>query len=266
MDMTDFETILFSASEAVATITLNRPEKLNAIGGPMREEILAALYNVENAGSLRVVILTGAGRGFCAGGDIDNLKRLREAKDEAGFRDILSKGQAISRYIRSMSKPVIAAVNGPCAGAGFSLALSCDIRIGSEKASFGPSFARVGLHPDWGGSWLLPRLIGSARSCELVFTGGMVSSREADRIGLVNRVVAPEELISSAEKLARSMARNPSGVLGLAKKSIHHSLGIDFEAAMARETEAQMECFHSEDFLEGVTAFLDKRPAEFKGR
>lgn len=266
MDMDKFETILFSASDAVATITLNRPEKLNAIGGPMREEILAALYSVESDESLRVVILTGAGRGFCAGGDIDNLKRLRDAKDEEGFRAILSKGQAISRFIRSMSKPVIAAVNGPCAGAGFSLALSCDIRIGSEEASFGPSFARIGLHPDWGGSWLLPRLIGSARSCELVFTGGMVSAVDAERIGLVNRVVSPDSLIASAEKLARSMARNPSGVLGLAKKSIHRSLGIDFESAMAAETAAQMECFHSEDFLEGVTAFLDKRSAEFKGR
>ena len=264
--MPDYETIILDTHHSVATITLNRPHKLNAIEGPMREEIGAALEQIEADQVLRVAVLTGAGRGFCAGGDIDNLKRLREAGDEQGFQDILAKGKRVSRYVRSMSKPVIAAVNGPCAGAGFSLALSCDMRIASEKASFGPSFARIGLHPDWGGSWLLPRLIGTARSCELVFTGNMVSASEAERIGLANRVVPHEELLSTVAELARAMARNPSGVLGLAKQSIYGSLTSDFETAAAAETEAQMECFRSEDFLEGVTAFLEKRKPNFTGR
>ena len=264
--MPDYETIILDTDSSVATITLNRPDKLNAIGGPMREEIGAALEQIEADQELRVAVLTGAGRGFCAGGDIDNLKRLREAGDEQGFQDILAKGKGVSRYIRSMSKPVIAAVNGPCAGAGFSLALSCDMRIASEKASFGPSFARIGLHPDWGGSWLLPRLIGTARSCELVFTGNMVSASEAERIGLANRVVPHDELLSTVAELALAMARNPPGVLRLAKQSIYGSLTSDFETAAAAETEAQMECFRSNDFLEGVTAFLEKRKPRFTGR
>ncbi len=264
--MPEFETIILSSDGPIATITLNRPEKLNAIGGPMREEIAFALQQIEQAHDLRVVILTGAGRGFCAGGDIDNLKKLREENNEAAFQDILTKGKGVSRLIRSMSKPVIAAVNGPCAGAGFSLALSCDIRIASEKASFGPSFARIGLHPDWGGSWLLPRLIGTARSCELVFTGSMVSASEAERIGLANRVVAHDDLLTTVVKVAEGMGRNPPGVLSLAKRSIYQSLSTDFEAAMEFETAAQMECFRSEDFLEGVTAFIEKRSPEFKGR
>ena len=264
--MPAYETIILDTDRSVATITLNRPDKLNAIGGPMREEIADALEQIELDPELRVAVLTGAGRGFCAGGDIDNLKRLREAGDEPGLQDILAKGKGVSRYIRSMSKPVIAAVNGPCAGAGFSLALSCDMRIASEKASFGPSFARIGLHPDWGGSWLLPRLIGTARSCELVFTGNMVSASEAERIGLANRVVPHDELLSTVAELALAMARNPPGVLRLAKQSIYRSLTSDFETAAAAETEAQMECFRSNDFLEGVTAFLEKRKAKFTGR
>ncbi len=264
--MPEYETIILETDSSVATITLNRPDKLNAIGGPMREEIGDALKQIESDPELRVGVLTGAGRGFCAGGDIDNLKRLREDGDEQGFQEILAKGKGISRYIRSMSKPVIAAVNGPCAGAGFSLALSCDMRIASAQASFGPSFARIGLHPDWGGSWLLPRLIGTARSCELVFTGNMISASEAGRIGLANRVVPHGELLSTVGELARAMARNPPGVLRLAKESIYRSLTSDFEVAAAAETEAQMECFRSNDFLEGVTAFLEKRSPKFSGR
>ena len=213
----------------------------------------------------KVVIVTGAGRGFCAGGDIDNLKKLRESLDHQGFQDILAKGKDIARYMNDMAKPVIAAVNGPCAGAGFSLALSCDIRIASEKASFGPSFAGIGLHPDWGGSWLLPRLIGTAKSCELIFTCNMVSASEAERIGLANRVVPHQELLSSVTELASAMAENPPGVLKLAKKSIYKSLTSDFDTAAVAESKAQMECFLSDDFLEGVTAFIEKRKPKFTG-
>jgi 2-(1,2-epoxy-1,2-dihydrophenyl)acetyl-CoA isomerase len=168
--------------------------------------------------------------------------------------------------MRALPKPVIAAVNGPCAGAGFSFALGCDMRIASEKATFGPSFALIGLHPDWGGSWFLPRLIGSAKACELVFTGNMVSADEAQRIGLANRVVPHEQLMPEVMELARRIAGNPPGVLRLAKESIYRSLSSDLETAFARESDVQMECFHSEDFLEGVTAFTEKRKPQFRGR
>jgi 2-(1,2-epoxy-1,2-dihydrophenyl)acetyl-CoA isomerase len=261
-----YQTIIFSTSDAIATIKLNRPEKLNAFGGPMREEILDALEKIAKDDRIRVVIVTGEGRGFSAGGDIQNLKHLRDNKDEGGFRGVLAQGQNITRTMRSLSTPVIAAVNGPCAGAGLSFALGCDIRIASDIATFGPSFALIGLHPDWGGSWLLPKLVGTAKACELVFTGSMISAQEAERIGLVNRVIAHDRLLPAVTELAEKMAKNPPGVLRLAKESIYRSVTSDLETAFARESDVQMECFHSEDFLEGVAAFLEKRQPEFKGR
>jgi len=261
-----YQAIIFTIEGPIATIKLNRPEKLNAFGGPMREEILSALDVIAADDRIRVLVVTGQGRGFSAGGDIHHLKYLRENKDEDGFRSILAKGEKITRSMRMLSKPVIAAVNGPCAGAGFSFALACDIRIASDKATFGPSFALVGLHPDWGGSWFLPKLVGSAKACELVFTGTMISAEDAQRIGLINRVVPDEQLMDSVMELAGTIAKNPPGVLRLAKESIYRSLSSDLETAFARESQVQLECFYSEDFLEGVTAFVEKRRPQFKGR
>lgn len=261
-----YQSIICSADGPIATIKLNRPEKLNAFGGSMREDILDVLGLVAADDRIRVLIVTGEGRGFSAGGDIDHLKKLRETKDEEGFRALLSAGQKITRMFRSMWKPVIAAVNGPCAGAGFSFALGCDIRIAAEGATFGAAFARIGLHPDWGGSWFLPRLVGSAKACELIFTGAMISASQAEKIGLVNRVVPPVQLMPAVTELAATMAKNSPKVLRLAKESIYRSLTSDLDAAFARESEVQTECFYSEDFLEGVTAFTEKRKPEFKGR
>ena len=261
-----YQAIIFSTDGPIATIKLNRPEKLNAFGGPMREEILDVLDLVAADERIRVLVVTGEGRGFSAGGDIDHLKHLREKKDEQGFRAVIAHGQKITRTMRWLGKPVIAAVNGPCAGAGFSFALGCDIRFASEAASFGASFALIGLHPDWGGSWFLPKLVGSAKACELVFTGTMISAQEAGNIGLVNRVVPHDQLMPAVMDLAHKMAKNSPGVLRLAKESIYRSLSSDLEAAFARESRVQLECFNSEDFLEGVTAFTEKRKAQFKGR
>lgn len=261
-----YESIIFETQDSVALLKLNRPEKLNAFGGAIRDEILDLLGKIATDENIRVLVVTGEGRGFSAGGDIDHLKQLRENRDEQGFRSVLSKGQQITRSMRALPKPVIAAVNGPCAGAGFSFALGCDIRIASDLATFGPSFALIGLHPDWGGSWFLPKLIGSAKACELVFTGSMVPAAEAEKIGLVNRVVPHEELMPTTMDLARHISKNPPGVLRLAKESIYRSLSTDLETAFARETQAQIECFYSEDFLEGVTAFKEKRKPQFRGR
>jgi enoyl-CoA hydratase/carnithine racemase len=261
-----YQTIITETPGPIALLKLNRPEKLNAFGGPIRDEILDFLPRVAADENLRVLVITGEGRGFSAGGDIDHLKFLRENRDEEGFRATLGKGQQIARSLRSLPKPVIAAVNGPCAGAGFSFALGCDIRIASERATFGPSFALIGLHPDWGGSWFLPKLVGSARACELVFTGTMIPAAEAAAIGLVNRVVPHDDLMTVVMEMANSMAKNPPGVLRLAKESIYRSLSSDLETAFARETQVQVECFHSEDFLEGLTAFKEKRKPQFRGR
>jgi 2-(1,2-epoxy-1,2-dihydrophenyl)acetyl-CoA isomerase len=260
-----YQTIIFTTAEPLATIKLNRPEKLNAFGGSMREELLDALGKIAADNRIRVVIVTGEGRGFSAGGDIEHLKRLRDSRDEPGFRSILTQGREITRTIRSLSKPVIAAVNGPCAGAGLSFALACDIRIASTLATFGPSFALIGLHPDWGGSWFLPNLVGTAKACELIFTGAMISAEEAEKIGLINRLVQPDQLLSAVTTLAEQMAKNPAGVLRLAKESIYRSVRSDLETAFARENEAQMECFYSDEFLERITAFLESRQSRSKG-
>ncbi len=264
--MAPYQTITLVDNGPVASLTLNRPEKLNAFGGPMRDEILDALDKIAASDQIRVLIVTGEGRAFSSGGDIDHLKHLRETKDEAGFREILARGQRITRSLRDLSRPVIAAVNGACAGAGFSFALACDIRIASDRATFGPTFARIGLHPDWGGSWFLPKLIGSARACELIFTGNMISVNEAERIGLVNRVVPHDALMNVVAELAEAIAKNPPGVLRLAKESIYRSLSSDLDTAFERESAVQAECFYSEDFLEGLTAFKEKRKPQFKGR
>ena len=261
-----YETIIFTTDGPIATIKLNRPDKLNAFGGPMREEILDVLAKIGADDAVRVVIVTGEGRGFSAGGDIDHLKRLRENNDEEGFRQVLANGQRITKTMRSLPKPVIAAVNGPCAGAGFSFALGCDIRIASDAATFGASFSRIGLHPDWGGSWFLPKLVGSANACELIFTGSMISAEEAQRIGLVNRVVPHAELMPTVLELAATVAKSAPRVVRLAKESIYRSLSSDMESAFTREGEVQMECFYSDDFLEGLTAFKEKRRPRFSGR
>jgi enoyl-CoA hydratase/carnithine racemase len=260
-----YDAIILTTDGPIATIKLNRPDKLNAFGGSMREELIDALDKVGVNEAVRVLVVTGEGRGFSAGGDIDHLKQLREDRNEAGLREVLANGQRITKSMRSLPKPVIAAVNGPCAGAGFSFALGCDLRIASDAATFGASFARIGLHPDWGGSWFLPRLVGSAHACELIFTGSMISAQEAERIGLVNRVVPHDQLMPAVLELATTISRSAPHVLRLAKESIYRSLTYDLDAAFARETEVQAECFFSEDFLEGLTAFKERRKPQFKG-
>src|SRR5690349_20431097 len=177
-----------TTADAVATITLNRPDKLNAFFGSMREDLLDALRACENDGDVRAVVITGAGRAFCAGGDVEYMSTLQQNNDLAGFRALLDAGQEIILQIASMSKPVIASINGVAAGAGCNLALACDYRIASEQAKLGESFIRIGLHPDWGGTWLLPRLVGRSRAFELLATGRMVEAEEALAIGMIDRI------------------------------------------------------------------------------
>ncbi|HVR41550.1 MAG TPA: enoyl-CoA hydratase/isomerase family protein, partial [Thermoanaerobaculia bacterium] len=174
----------------VTTITLNRPDKLNAFSGTMREDLLAALRAAEGDDACRVVVITGAGRAFCAGGDVENMARLQAANDTESFRKLLDAGRDVVVQIATMTKPVIASVNGVAAGAGCNLALACDYRIASDAAKLSESFIRIGLHPDWGGTWLLPRLVGRSKALELMMTGRMVDAQEALAIGMVDRVVA----------------------------------------------------------------------------
>src|ERR1051325_7167751 len=190
-------------ADGITTITLNRPDKLNAFAGTMRDDLLAAL---RDAGG-RVVVITGAGRAFCAGGDVENMARLQTAGDTAAFRKLLDGGAAIVTRIAEMPQPVIAAINGVAAGAGCNLALACDYRIASDQAMLGETFVRIGIHPDWGGTWTLPRLVGTSRALEIMVTGRMVDAAEALAIGMVDRVVS--DLPAETETFARAIANGP---------------------------------------------------------
>jgi 2-(1,2-epoxy-1,2-dihydrophenyl)acetyl-CoA isomerase len=234
----------------VTTITLDRPEKLNAFSGTMREDLLAALRDA--AGD--VVVITGAGRAFCAGGDVEFMASLQETDDVARFRKLLDAGRDVVMQIATMPKPVIAAVNGVAAGAGCNLALACDYRIASEQAKFSESFVRIGLHPDWGGTWLLPRLIGTSRAFEMMATGRMVDADEALRIGLVDRVVT--DLAAETETLARAIASAPAAVIADIKRALAASGTLEEQIAL--ESEHQLRAFQSSEARQRIMAFLKR--------
>ncbi|HEU4711253.1 MAG TPA: enoyl-CoA hydratase [Pyrinomonadaceae bacterium] len=260
-----YEHILVSESAGIATITLNRPDKLNAFVGHMRRDLAEALERAGSDRNIRVVIITGAGRAFCAGGDIGFMADLMKRHDSEEFARILGAGRRVITAIRSMTKPVIAAVNGPAAGAGFNLALACDLRIASNNATFSQSFVKIGLHPDWGGTYFLPRLVTPNKACELFFLGDAIDAVEALRLNLVNQVVAPEELETATLQLAERLRAAPPIALAAVKHAVYESTRSDLEEMLRYETESQLRCFESEDGHEGVHAFFEKRDPDFTG-
>jgi len=251
--------------DLVTTITLDRPDKLNAFSGTMREDLLAALLAADADGATRALVLTGAGRAFCAGGDVDAMAGMQKAADTASFGKLLDAGAAIVTAIAELSKPVIASVNGVAAGAGCNLALACDYRIASETAKLGETFVRIGLHPDWGGTWLLPRLVGRGRALELLMTGRIVEAAEALAIGMVDRVVPAAELAAETSKLARAIADGPPIALAGIKRALRASETNTLRAQLALESEHQLQAFSSNDAAEGMAAFFAKRPTRFEG-
>jgi len=251
---------------ALGWIRINRPERLNAFAGGMRDEILAGLEKLEANGDVRCVIVTGSGRAFSTGGDISVMSELMEASDEAAFEALVRAGARVVSTIDGMSKPVIAAVNGPAAGAGACLALACDMRIASETASIGMTFLRVGLHPDWGGSYFLPRLVGPAVAAEVVLTGAMINAERAERLGLFNRVVPASELETAVRGIAGQIAGGPAQVVTDARRALRRSLRGTLDETLEFEIEAQMRAFGSDDFQEGIRAFLAKRAPRFNRR
>ena len=260
-----YENILVAESEGVLTITLNRPEKLNSFIGHMRRDLAEALEHAGSERHVRVVILTGAGRAFCAGGDIEFMADLMKRRDSEEFARILGAGRRVILAIRQMTKPVIAAVNGIAAGAGCNLALACDLRIASTAASFTQSFVKVGLNPDWGGTYFLPRLVTSNKACELFFLGETINADEAARLNIVNQVVSPEELESATQELAQRLKVAPPIAIAAAKQAVYMSEANDLEEMLRYETESQIRCFESDDGHEGVRAFLEKRDPHFTG-
>ena len=260
-----YEHIAVSEHSGIVTITLNRPDKLNAFIGHMRRDLAEALEHAGSDRSIRVVIITGAGRAFCAGGDVRFMADLMQRHDSEEFARILGAGRRVILAIRQMNKPVIAAVNGPASGAGSNLALACDLRIAATTATFSQSFLKVGLHPDWGGTFFLPRLVTPNKACELFFLGEAIDADEALRLGIVNQVVAPEELESATIQLAERLRAAPPIALAAAKQAVYASEAASLEEMLRYETEAQLRCFESDDGHEGVHAFLEKREPHFTG-
>lgn len=258
-----FEAIKYEERGSVGLLTLNRPDALNAITAQMLDELLDALEQVVANPSVRALVLTGSGRAFCAGQDVRVLSQGTNEELVALLRD---RYPPVLLKLYRLEKPVIAAVNGPALGSGFNLALACDLRIASERAVLGAVFVRIGAGPDTGCSYFLPRLVGMARAAELIYTGRTIDAAEADRLGLVNKVVPPEQLIEEAMVLANQLAKGPTKAIGLGKRAIHRGLELDLESVLSLETELQGQLVATEDFREGVQAFLQKRQPTFEGR
>jgi 2-(1,2-epoxy-1,2-dihydrophenyl)acetyl-CoA isomerase len=258
------EPLLVERDGAIGWIRINRPERLNAFSGTMREDIGGALGTLEAEPEIACIIITGVGRAFSTGGDVRVMAELIDAGDIARFEALVRAGAEVVRRIETMSTPVIAAVNGPAAGAGACLALACDMRVASETASIGFTFTRVGLHPDWGGSFFLPRMVGLGLATELIYTGGMLGAERAERLGIFNRVVPMQQLENAAKSLAGQIAAAPKGIVEDVKRTLRRSLTSSLGDVLNAEVEAQLRAFRSPDFREGITAFLEKRSPRFQ--
>ena len=262
-----YECLLYEVKEGIATLTLNRPDRLNALGGTLREDLFDAVTRAAADADVRVMVVTGAGKGFCAGGDVKAMSEAKAGSRERPLIEKIAPGRDRTLLaMREAPQPIIAAVNGAAAGAGMNLALGCDIRIASTEARFAQAFVRRGLHPDWGGTYFLPRVVGMAKACEMIFTGDLIDAVEALRLGLVSRVVRPEELLPAAYDLARRIAAGPPVAIRLAKQSLYANAESDLRAALQTETMAQNVCFDTEDASEGIRAFVEKRAPVFRGR
>ncbi len=256
----NYKHIIVEKIDGVAKITMNRPERLNALMAEMNDEITSALRDLDQDNSVRVVILTGAGRAFSAGGDINQMQEKYYIMDALELRRVLQKGvKTIVSTIWNMEKPIIAAVNGVATGAACNIAFACDLVFASENARFGEVFIRVGLGPDGGGSYLLPRLVGIHKAKELFFTGRIFDAKEAEHLGLVNRVVPPEELESNVMDFAKGLAQRPTRALGVAKKAVNEALNLSMEQALDYEMTLQSLCFQTEENKELVKEFLEKK-------
>ncbi len=256
--------ILFEVRDHVATITLDRPAKLNSFADDMREQLITALDQVARDPDARVLVVTGAGRAFSAGGDVQHMVALKERN--AGFDEmlpLLEAGRRIVTRLHELPIPTIAAVNGVAAGAGANLALACDLRLASDQASFGETFVRIGLHPDWGGTYFLPRLVGAARALELCWLGDVIDAAEALRIGLVNRVIPAAEFAREVSAYAARLAAAPATSVREIKRTIRASEQRTLAACLDGETAAQELCWASPDIAEGLRAFVEKRTARF---
>jgi len=262
-----YESLIYETKDGVATLTLNRPERLNALGGTLREDLTTGLTHAIDDPDVRVIVITGAGKGFCAGGDV---KAMQDANAAGRTRPLMERvSPSRDRTVlmmRDSPKPLIAAVNGAAAGAGMNLALACDIRLASSAAKFSQAFVRRGLHPDWGGTYFLPRVVGMAKACEMIFTGQLIDAEEALRLGIVSAVHPPERLLPATYELAAKIAQGPPIAIRLARRALYHNQEADLRSALEFETFAQNICQDTDDAREGIRAFVEKREPKFSGR
>ena len=256
------DTIQRESAEGVLTITLNRPDALNSFTLEMKEALLAALKDAARDREVRALVLTGAGRAFSAGQDL----KERQGPNVADLgTELRVRYNPIILAMRRLEKPIVGAINGVAAGAGISIALACDVIFASDKASFTEAFSRVGLVPDTGSTWFLPRLVGPARAAEMMFTGDALDAATAERIGLVNRVVPSDELIAEATAFAQRLAKSAPIALALAKRALNRGYEMNLEETLDYEAQLQSIAGRSADHAEGVAAFVEKRLANFKG-
>jgi len=267
----EYSTVILERDAGVATITLNRPDAMNALSSEMNRELSHALDEVENDPESRVLVLAGSGRAFCAGEDVKerpgDSAEIRKRQTPLGKLATGPKGlMRFADRLRNTVKPTIASVNGYAVGQGLSIAMSCDMRIASAAAQFGAVWVRRGIPPESAGAFLLTQLVGPAKACELIFTGKMVDATEAKEIGLVNSVVAADHLREATDDLARSIADGPPVAIGVAKMMVYQALETNLAVHGRLEFFGQDYCFRTEDREEGIRSFLEKRPARFQGR
>ncbi len=259
------ETVLLKKENGVAWITLNRPDVLNACDIDTLKKIQHALKDAERDVSIRCLVLTGAGRAFCAGADLQSLKKRGVGADISLMEDLRDGFNPIISKMRSMDKPVIAMINGVAAGAGMGLALAADLKYMSEGAKFVEAFAKIGLVPDSGATFFMPRLLGISKAMELAFTGEGIDAKEAERLGAVNKVLPSDQLEKETRLIAEKLAKGPRGI-GLAKRAINKALYSDVDTALDYEAYMQEVAGSTEDYKEGLKAFGEKRPPQFQGK
>jgi enoyl-CoA hydratase/carnithine racemase len=269
----DLETIIYEKADGIATITLNRPERMNAFNETMVREWAACLEDARLDGDVRAVIVTGAGRGFCAGADLRAGSGVAEVAAQEGVvrasdrRNWLRDGvQAVPRQVMLLDKPYIAAINGAAVGAGMDMASMCDIRFASDQARFGMSYARVGLVPGDGGCWTLPRIVGVAKALELIWTAATFDAAEALRIGYISRVYAAADLMVETTAFARGLVEGPAVAVQLAKRLVYRGLETSFAEALEAASHAMAIAQSAEDAREGPRAFAESRPPRFTSR
>ncbi|MFQ3341696.1 MAG: enoyl-CoA hydratase/carnithine racemase [Flavobacteriaceae bacterium] len=256
--------VLYSISQGVATITLNRPERYNAVNQDLVDGITESLQNASNDDSIRAIVLTGAGKGFCAGADMSVFGGELTPEQRRDY--IIEQYQPLMAKFFSINKPIIGAINGTAAGVGASFALACDLRVMSEKSAILYAFINIGLGPDGGASWLLSRQVGYSKALEIAISGKKVFGEECLKLGLTNKLVDQESILSVAQAWAMELAKRPTLAIGITKEDIFHSMNNDLNSTIAFEAELQVLAFASHDLKEGVTAFVEKRLPKFLGK